>query len=402
MATKQAQVVVAGHICLDIIPALDEVEGGLETILVPGTLTNIGPATTATGGAVSNTGLALHRLGIATRLMGKIGDDQFGSTVLEILRAREPALADGMIVTPGEHTSYTIVISPPGIDRAFLHCPGANDTFSADDIDYDRLAGVKLFHFGYPPIMRRMFIDGGSELEKLLLGVKQKGLTVSLDMAKPDPASAAGRTDWPALLERTLPCVDVFCPSIDEILFMLDRERFEHLSQQALDGNIMPFVDGDLLGEISQRLIDMGAAIVVLKLGSAGLYARTTADRSRLAEAGAARPDDTDAWVGREMLVPCFKVEVVGATGSGDCAIAGFLAGLLQGQSLEESMTMATAVGACNVERPDAISGVRPWDQVQSRINSGWQRHKVTLKLDKWRVDAVKSTYLGPNDAGAK
>ncbi len=402
MATEQVQVIVAGHICLDIIPALDDVEGGLEAILVPGKLTNIGPALTATGGAVSNTGLALHRLSIPTRLMGKIGDDRFGSAVLEILADRDPALTDSMIVTPGEHTSYTIVISPPGIDRAFLHCPGANDTFSADDIDYDRLAGAKLFHFGYPPIMRRMFIDGGSELEKLLFGVKQKGLTVSLDMAKPDPASEAGQADWPALLERVLPCVDVFCPSIDEILFMLDRERFEHLSQQSLDADIMPFVNGDLLGEISQRLIDLGAAIVVLKLGSAGLYARTTTDRSRLAEAGTARPGDIDAWAGREMLVPCFKVEVAGTTGSGDCAIAGFLAGLLHSQGLEETITTAVGVGACNVERPDAISGVRPWEQVQQRINSGWERHKVTLKLDRWRVDAVKGVCFGPNDAGAK
>ncbi|MCK4624508.1 MAG: carbohydrate kinase family protein [Phycisphaerae bacterium] len=379
----QVQVVVAGHICLDIIPALDGVKGGLEAILVPGKLTNIGPAVVATGGAVSNTGLALHRLGIGTRLMGKIGDDQFGSSVLEILRARDATLADGMIVTPGEHTSYTIVISPPGIDRTFLHCPGANDTFSADDIDYGNLTGARLFHFGYPPIMRRMFIDDGSELEKLLLGVKQKGLTVSLDMAKPDPASAAGQADWPTLLERVLPCVDVFCPSIDEILFMLDRERFEHLSQQSLNADIMPFVDSDLLDEISQRLIDMGAAIVVLKLGSAGLYARTTASRARLVEAGAAKPGDIDGWTEREIIVPCFKVEVAGTTGSGDCAIAGFLAGLLHGQSPEESMTTAAAVGACNVERPDATSGVRSWDEVQSRINSGWQRHKVILKLDK-------------------
>jgi sugar/nucleoside kinase (ribokinase family) len=382
MATEQVQVVVAGHICLDIIPALDGVKGGLESILIPGKLINIGPAVVATGGAVSNTGLALHRLGIGTRLMGKIGDDQFGSSVLEILRARDADLANGMIVTPGENTSYTIVISPPGIDRTFLHCSGANDTFSADDIDYDSLAGAKLFHFGYPPIMRRMFIDGGAELEKLLLGVKQKGLTVSLDMAKPDPTSEAGQADWPALLERVLPCVDVFCPSIDEILFMLDRERFEHLSQ-APNADIMPFVDGDLLGEISQRLIDMGVAIVVLKLGSAGLYARTTSDRARLAEAGAAKPGDIDAWAGRELIVPCFKVEMAGTTGSGDCTIAGFLAGLLHGQGLEESMTTAVGVGACNVERPDAISGVRPWDEVQHRINSGWQRHKVILKLDK-------------------
>ncbi|MDY7011130.1 MAG: carbohydrate kinase family protein [Planctomycetota bacterium] len=399
---KQVQVVVAGHICLDIIPALEGISGGLGTILVPGSLLNVGPATTATGGAVSNTGLALHRLGISTRLMGKIGDDRFGSATLEILRERDGALAEGMIVTPGEHTSYTIVISPPGVDRVFLHCPGANDTFGADDVALEHLRGVRLFHFGYPPIMRRMFIDGGEELEKLLRVVKKAGLTVSLDMAKPDPASEAGRVDWPALLSKVLPCVDVFGPSLDEILFMLDRTRFDLMSQQADDGDITPLVDGRLLGEISQRLIDLGAAVVVLKLGSAGLYARTTSDSSRLAAAGAAAPNDTDKWAGRELLAPCFKVDVAGTTGSGDCTIAGFLAGLLHGLDLEGAMTMAVAVGACNVERPDATSGVRPWEQIRKRIASDWQRHKVPLNLTGWRADTNEGVFIGPNDKVAK
>ena len=48
------------------------------------------------------------------------------------------------------------------MDRSFLHCPGANDTFGPEDIDVERLAGVSLFHFGYPPLMRRMYSDGGA------------------------------------------------------------------------------------------------------------------------------------------------------------------------------------------------------------------------------------------------
>ena len=57
----------------------------------PGRLLQIGPATFSTGGPVSNTGLALHRLGIATRLMGKVGDDLLGQAALAAhrrLRAR--------------------------------------------------------------------------------------------------------------------------------------------------------------------------------------------------------------------------------------------------------------------------------------------------------------------------
>lgn len=164
----------------------------------------------------------------------------------------------------------------------------------------------------------------------------------------------------------------------------------------------MPLVNGELLGEIAQRLIDLGAAVIVLKLGAAGLYARTTPDRARIAAAGASAPADTDAWTGREMLAPCFKVEVAGTTGAGDCTIAGFLAGLLHGQDMEDAMTTAVAVGACNVEQPDATSGVRSWEKVQQRISAGWQRREVKLDLDGWLADAQKGVWFGPNDTGAK
>ena len=95
-----------------------------------------GPATLSTGGAVSNTGLALVKLGIPTRLIGKIGRDPFGEAVCRIVSSYDPDLVSGMVVDPDSSTSYTICLSPPGMDRMFLHWSGANETFSPDDIDY--------------------------------------------------------------------------------------------------------------------------------------------------------------------------------------------------------------------------------------------------------------------------
>src|SRR3954453_4168360 len=137
-----AEVVVAGHVCLDVIPRLDG-----PAALAPGSLVNVGPADLPTGGSVLNTGLALHRLGVGGRLVGRVGDDLFGTGVLDAPRDRDPALAAGMVVAPGEATSYSIVISPPGVDRSFLHCPGANDTFTAEDVPDEALAGARIVHF---------------------------------------------------------------------------------------------------------------------------------------------------------------------------------------------------------------------------------------------------------------
>ena len=402
MQTDRAQVVVAGHIALDIIPTLDGLAGGIESILVPGKLTNVGPVIATTGGAVSNAGLALHRLGVPTKLMGKIGCDLFGRYVLDLLRGHDDALSEGIVVTEGEQTSYTIVISPPGVDRIFLHCPGANDTFGADDIPYEQLEDARLFHFGYPPLMRRMYTDTGAELTAMIERVKQAGTTTSLDMAFVDPASEAGKVNWPGLLERVLPQVDVFLPSIDEILFMLDRRRFNRMQQRAGGADLTGQADGGLLAEISQRLIDLGAAIVALKLGNQGMYLRTTGDVARLAAAGAAAPADPQVWGGRELLAPCFEVDVVGTTGSGDCTIAGFLAALVHGLGPKQTMISAVATGACNVEAADATSGIPPWEKLQARIAAGWKHRPVTLSLGGWKRDEEQGAFIGPNDATAK
>lgn len=387
------EVVAAGHVCVDIIPSFEGPERPLNEILIPGKLTQTGPCIATTGGSVSNTGLALYRLGVPVRLMGKVGGDLFGRALIDLLTARDPALAEGMIRAPGEPSSYTIVINPPGVDRVFLHSPGPNDTYGAADVRLDVVAGARIFHFGYPPIMRRMYLNGGAELATMLKLVRATGVTVSLDMSYPDPLSEAGRIDWLPVIAGALPFVDLFSPSIDEIVYMLDRPR-----SNALRAGIAP-VDGALLAQTSDRLLAYGAAMVLLKLGDQGLYLRTTTDVDRLAAAGRAHPTDANAWAGCELLSTCFQVKVAGTTGSGDSTIAGFLTALLHGLSPGDALTSAVAVGAHSVEAPDASTGIVPWDQVQARIAGGWQRHAPTLDLAGWRSQGP--LWVGPHDRGA-
>ena len=99
-------IVVAGHICLDIIPAFPEHAGDANARIEPGHLYLMGPALCSTGGVVSNTGLALHRLGIETNLMGKIANDLFGHEVLNILNKLDTKLAARMIVAEDEYTLF--------------------------------------------------------------------------------------------------------------------------------------------------------------------------------------------------------------------------------------------------------------------------------------------------------
>ncbi|MHA0856371.1 carbohydrate kinase family protein [Paenibacillus sp. CMAA1364] len=397
MANNYADVVVAGHICLDIIPSFQKkIDGGMDKLFAPGTLLEVGPAMGATGGTVANTGIALHRLGNSVRLMGKVGNDPFGQMILQQLQLSGVELASGMIVIEGEHSSYTIVISPPETDRIFFHHTGTNDTFDSNDVSIEGLEGARLFHFGYPPLMRRMYEQEGEQLLKLLQKVKRAGLTTSLDMAKPDRDSDAGHANWPLILSRVLPYTDLFLPSLEEILYMLDRAKYDELEEMH-GNNILDAIDDVILENISNQLLDYGAAIVAIKLGQHGLYLRTTGDEARLKAMGACAPRSV-SWLNREILTPCFKVNVLGTTGAGDCTIAGILTTLLQGREPHEVLLGAIGVGACNVERSDATSGIPTWQEVEERIAQGWTFRPQLLQLLNWSLDEQLNIWRSPRD----
>ena len=373
--------VVAGHICLDIIPEIRALPpGGFNATFLTGHLLEVGPAALSTGGAVSNSGLALHRLGIPTQLICKVGADAFGRIVRELIESNGAGLAAGLVMDPQAATSYSMIINPPDVDRIVLHNPAANHTFGADDIDYQLVRQAALFHFGYPPLMRRMYAQNGVGLVDLFRQAKQTGVTTSLDMSYPDPAAEAGRVDWTAILKATLPWVDIFLPSIEEILVMLHPGDFEQLSAR---GNLLEQVTPALLHSLSDELLAMGVSLVVFKMGARGLYLRS-ASRQAITRLGRAAPADPTAWAGKELWSPCFRVPVKGTTGAGDSAIAGFLSALLRGLGPERALTMASAVGACNVEAADALSGLRSWEATLARIQAGWERLPLRLEEPGW------------------
>jgi sugar/nucleoside kinase (ribokinase family) len=390
---KACDVVVAGHICLDLTPKFYETGArSLPQIIVPGALTVVGECVVSTGGPVANTGLALVKMGIRSMLMGKVGTDSFGRAIVEVLQ--EHGCADAIIRAPGEVTAYTIVIAPPGIDRSFLHNPGANNTFSADDVDYGALEAAGVFHLGYPPLMERMFLNDGAELAEIFRRARQRGVTTSLDMSLPDPESPSGRVDWDAVLRKVLPDVDLFLPSIEEVLYLLERDRFLAKRREAAETNasIIALVEPQDYSRLSGRLLDYGTGVVALKSGHRGIYVRT-ASRERLAAFGRAPVGDLANWAGRELWEPAYHVEqIASATGSGDCAIAGFLAAFVHGESIERTLQYATAAGAQNVMVHDAISGILPYEET-TKLLDRMPKAGLALNAPGWRQNPQTGTW---------
>ena len=364
------KIIAAGHICIDITPVFptQRAYGELTELLIPGKLIHMDGADVHTGGSVANTGLALKLLGNDVCLMGKIGNDAFGSMVQSVLAGYG---AGGLLMDEGSSTSYSVVLAVPGMDRIFLHDPGANDTFSSGDIPDDALEDAVLFHFGYPPLMKKMYENDGSELTAVFRRMKEHGIATSLDFAAIDPESPAGRADWRKILAGVLPYVDFFVPSFEELCFMLDRPRYERLS--ALSGNITEGLDiAKEVAPLADYLMQMGCKVVVIKCGTSGMFYRT-ADRDALAQIGSRLSLNLNAWAGKAGHQPCFRADTVRAgTGAGDTSIAAFLTAVLSGRSPAESVALAAAEGACCVTGYDALSGLRKLPELEERIRSGW------------------------------
>ena len=338
----------------------------LSEILKPGKLVQVGDLDVSLGGVVPNTGIALQIFGANVVLMGLVGADNLGDIVVATLDRH--GFSAGIQHSESSGTGYSIVLAPPGIDRAFIESPGCNGIFTAADVDYELIEQSRLFHFGYPPLMEGMIAEDGAELEKLFRNVKQRGVATSLDMAMPDPQSPAGETDWMHLLSRTLPHVDIFTPSIEELLFMMDHDLYERISSEAGEGDFVDAVPRSLFGELADRTLELGAQVTLIKAGHRGIYLQTAEEIDWADSLNLTAQD----WMGKQVWIPVFPLDASrarNACGAGDCAVAGFLAAMLYGADPETAARYAALAGRDNLYGTDAISGLRDWQTMTKALS---------------------------------
>jgi len=370
------KVIVAGHICVDITPVFpDKKVSRLDEILTPGKLLNVNEADVHTGGAVANTGLGMHILGADVSLMGKVGNDSFGEIIRTILE--KYGAKTKLLVSDSDSTSYSVILAVPGIDRIFLHNCGSNDTFCADDIPAEELKEAALFHFGYPPLMRSMYEKDGEELIKVMKLAQDCGAATSLDFASIDPDSKAGAVNWKLVLEKVMPYVDFFVPSVEELCYMLDKERFAQWKERAAGGDITEILDVETdIRPLAEQCMAMGAKVVLIKCGAPGMYYRT-ASKEVLEKISSRAELDCEKWADKEGFEKSYVPDkILSGTGAGDTSIAAFLTAMLDGYSLEDTMHLAAATGASCVAAYDALSGLKTFDQLQEKIAAGWKKNE--------------------------
>jgi len=369
-APSTLDAVVAGYLGVDLTPGFspDRQVVSFSELFRPGKLIETEGLGISLGGVVANTGLAMRRFGRKVELMGCVGHDPLGDLALSLLS--QAGVSGGISRKHGVSTSYGLVIAPPGLDRIFLEDAGCNRTYTASDIDYGRVVEARLFHFGYPPLMEALWRDCGSGLLPLLSRARAVGAAVSLDMTLPDPQSPAGSANWRAILANVLPSVDIFTPSIEEILFMLEPDNFARIAAGTGDSDMIDEIPDETYPRLAERILTMGVKVVMIKAGHRGAYLRTGYLTSLSAEASPLGLNDLDGCPQGEWIPP-FPAEpdrIRNACGAGDCAIAGFLSALLSGESIRKAATYAMLAGRDNLYGEDTLSGLREWSQMTDEI----------------------------------
>lgn len=202
------------------------------------------------GGAPANVLVAISRLGGRDAFIGKVGRDQFGYFLKNVLD-QNGINTEGIRFSKEANTTLTFVQLDEKGDRVFdfYRKPGADTMLKEEEIDYDIIKNSKIFHFGSLSMTDE---PSKSATLKAVEYAKEAGLTVSYD---PNLRLSLWKDETHAKKEisRGLKYTDILKVSEDELSFLTDKEDPE---------------------EGSMELYEMGIKLIAVTLGSRGCYYR--------------------------------------------------------------------------------------------------------------------------------
>jgi sugar/nucleoside kinase (ribokinase family) len=368
---KDYDAVIAGYTCVDLIPGFRKngTNADVHEVLVPGKLIEVEGLSFVLGGVVPNTGIAMKKFEKKVFLNGLVGNDFVGTLAKEWLSKND--VADGIKTTSEAGTAFSIVLAPPGIDRIYLESPGCNKIFDCNCINYDAISKCRIFHFGYPPLLRQFFLNDGCPMAEMFSKIQKMGVITSLDFSLPDPDSESGKVDWPAILKITLPYIDIFVPSLEETISITMPEKYKELRMQSKGADITEKIPVSLIREAGRMIINSGVKILMIKAGKRGAYIHTGN-----VESVSKRLDnkpDPDNWNNKEFWCNAYYADenkIINSSGSGDVANAAFLSAIMDGESPEMAVKFAAIAGRNNLYCHNNYRGLASWEMMRKGILS--------------------------------
>ncbi len=278
-------------------------------------------------GDALNVAVAVHRLGVPSAIVTRLGEDPFGDYLLEQFRGLGVDLryvergggATGLyVVEQGGRGAYSIW---------YYRRHSAASTMSPADMEQIDLAGVEMVHLN--GIAQAISASSRQATRRLAERGRAAGALVAFDLNfRPqiwDGPAAAEAAD------EVLPLVDVALCGFDE--------------GQAVFGTADP-------ESTATRLLDQGPRVAAVSMAEAGAYV---------------------AWADGEVRLPTVARTVEGAQGGGDAFAGGLAVGELLGQEPATSARLATVVAGLKVERVGPLVSLPFRAEVRARAaDLGW------------------------------
>lgn len=367
---RDYDVVVAGYLCVDLVPSFKTEKKAIpiSEFLKPGRLIELDSLNATLGGVVANTGLMMKRFSKNVFLNSVIGDDFAGKMCIERLKEYDTPCDIKALENTG--TAISIVIATPGNDRIFLESPGCSRLFDIRYVNFEAISKSRLFHFGYPPLLRQFYLHEGDQLQELFRRVNEMGVTTSMDFSLPDGES--GEINWPDILNRVLPFTDIFAPSLEEALQIMMPSLYAEMRSVSSDN--MEFIDLipiATIRKIGKRIIDSGVKIALIKAGHRGAYL-LTGNVSKINDNPGIHLSAED-WNYQELWCRAYPTDLTRVkltSGAGDVAIAAFLSAVLESKDPKSSLKCATLAGRNNLYYYNSYSEVTDWQDIIEGIRS--------------------------------
>jgi sugar/nucleoside kinase (ribokinase family) len=271
------------------------------------------------GGCAANVAVGLSKLGVDSRVVGKVGRDAFGDFVISALAGYGIDVSFiGRSETMG--TAKTVIVPVAGDDRRYIHTVGANADLTGRDFAASSMSGVDIVYLGGYLVLPGL--DTGAAVE-LFEAAHRAGARTLLDVVLPGDTKASMDD-----LRTILPSVDFFLPNYDEARHLTGEQEPERQAE---------------------RFNDTGAGTVIITMGAEGLLARTATDI-------------------RHIAAP--SVDVVDGSGAGDAFAAGLIVGILEGWPLGRSLLFASEVGALACTALGCTDGIPDREHVSMRMST--------------------------------
>jgi 5-dehydro-2-deoxygluconokinase len=314
-APAPLDVLTIGRVGIDLYP----LEEGI-------TLDRVGVFGRYLGGSPTNVAVAAARLGHSAAVITRTGSDPFARFVRDEL-VRLGVRADFVAEVPGHRTTLAFCeLFPP--DNFPLH------------------------YFRESP-SPELFIEP-RDLD--LAAIESAGVYWStLCGFAAEPARAAHHAAWSARGRRPHTVLDldyrpVYWPSASEAREE-GRRALERVTIAVGNLGECEVVVGESEPDrAADALLEMGVELAVVKLGPAGVMARTRDER---------------------VVVAPFPVKVVNGLGAGDAFGGALCHGLLAGMGLEETLRFANAAGAIVAGRRECSTAMPTPAEVEAMLDSG-------------------------------